>query len=271
MPDTNGCAVGVLALVVCPVGRVRYTRSMDFETLYNMAASAARNAERMCSQEGGSGGGLPFQSYAGYPFYIEKYNQLVSFAARHDPDVVDYFQEIDLGEGRNPASVTGIMWKSYAELAAIQLDSLACYLQSKLGKKQQEHEQIIDVIRANLRPAIYEDPKHEREVQNALETIFRARTLDFRREKETVPYSSKRYIPDFTFDRIGLAVEVKLCKAKDREKEMIDEINADIIGYAGRYDRCVFVIYDLGFIRDVAAFSGDIEENPGVHVLIIKK
>ena len=46
---------------------------------------------------------------------------------------------------------------------------------------------------------------------------------------------------------------------------------ADIIGYAGRYDRCMFVIYDLGFIRDVAQFSRDIEENPNVHVLIIKK
>ena len=86
-----------------------------------------------------------------------------------------------------------------------------------------------------------------------------------------MPYSSKRYIPDFTFDRIGLAVEVKLCKDKDREKELIGEINDDIIGYSGRYDRSVFVIYDLGCIRDVAKFSGDIENNPNVHVLIIKK
>lgn len=148
---------------------------------------------------------------------------------------------------------------------------VARHLQSRLGRKEQEYEQIIDLIRANLRPAIYDDPKHEREVQNALEIIFRARALDFRREHETVPYSSKRYIPDFTFDRISLAVEVKLCKDKDREKEMIGEINDDIIGYGGRYDRCVFVIYDLGFIRDAAKFSGDIEENPNVHVLIIKK
>jgi hypothetical protein len=52
---------------------------------------------------------------------------------------------------------------------------------------------------------------------------------------------------------------------------MIEEINSDIIGYAGRYDRCLFVIYDLGFIRDTAQFSGDIEANPNVHVLIVKK
>jgi hypothetical protein len=52
---------------------------------------------------------------------------------------------------------------------------------------------------------------------------------------------------------------------------MIDEINADIIGYGGSYDRCVFVIYDLGFIRDEAQFKGDIEKNPNVNVLIIKR
>jgi hypothetical protein len=52
---------------------------------------------------------------------------------------------------------------------------------------------------------------------------------------------------------------------------MIGEINDDIIGYGGKYDRCIFVVYDLGFIRDVALFSEDIEKNPGAHVLIVKK
>lgn len=244
---------------------------MDFETLHNMAANAARNAERMCSQEGGSATGLPFQNYAGYPFYIDEYNRLLAFTAQADPEVMTYFQVIDLGKQRNPADVIGPMWKSYAELAAVRLNSLASYLQSKLGTKRQEHEQIIDLIQANLRASIYHDPQHEREVQDVLETIFRARALDFRREQDTVAYSTKRYIPDFTFNRIGLAVEVKLCKARDREKTMIEEINSDIIGYAGRYDRCLFVIYDLGFIRDTAQFSGDIEANPNVHVLIVKK
>ena len=240
---------------------MRYIRSMDFQTLYNMAANAARNAERMCGQ----------QSYASYPFYTDEYNRLLAFTAEADPDVTKYFQMIDLGSSRNPADVIKPFWQAHAERTAVLLNSLASYLQSKLGTKQQEHEQIIDLINANLRPAIYDDPRNERDVQNALETIFRARALDFRREQQAVPYSTKRYIPDFTFDRLALAVEVKLCKDKDREKPMIDEINADIIGYAGKYDRCVFVVYDLGFIRDVARFSEDIEKNPKVHVLIIKK
>lgn len=243
------------------VGAVRYTRFMELETIYNMAASAARNAERMCSQK----------SYGGYGFYTDEYNRLLKFTAETDPAVMEIFTPIDLEQDKDPTYVSPGLWAPYAEQAAGVLNSLAVYLQSKLGTKQQEHEQIIDLINANLRPAIYDDPKNERDVQNALETIFRARALDFRREQETVPYSSKRYIPDFTFDRIGLAVEVKLCKDKDRERQMIDEINADIIGYAGKYDRCVFVVYDLGFIRDMARFSEDIEKNPNVHVLIVKK
>jgi hypothetical protein len=52
---------------------------------------------------------------------------------------------------------------------------------------------------------------------------------------------------------------------------MIEEINSDIIGYGGRYDRSLFVIYDLGFVRDTAQFSRDIEANPNVQVLIVKK
>jgi hypothetical protein len=78
---------------------------MDFQTLYNMAANAARNAERMCSQEGGSGSGLPFQSYAGYPFYIDEYNRLLAFTTQADPTVATYLQTIDLGRDRNPADV----------------------------------------------------------------------------------------------------------------------------------------------------------------------
>jgi hypothetical protein len=63
---------------------LRYTRAVDFETLYNMAANAARNAERMCSQPGGSGSGLPFQNYAGYPHYIDEYNLLLALTSQDD-------------------------------------------------------------------------------------------------------------------------------------------------------------------------------------------
>jgi len=244
---------------------------METEALYEMAATVARSAERMCSQRGGESNGLPFQNYSGYPFYIDEYNRFAVLTVAAFPEAEELFPLVDLQGARNPGSVGGHMWKSYAELSAARLGALSAYLKTKLGTKEKEHEQIIDLVNANLRASIYQDPKREREVQDVLETIFRARTLDFRREKDTVPFSTKRYIPDFTFNAIGLAVEVKLCKDKDREKDMIDEIGADIIGYADRYDRIIFVIYDLGFIRDTAQFRADIEKKGNVHILIIKK
>ena len=113
--------------------------------------------------------------------------------------------------------------------------------------------------------------QNEREVENVLETILRAKSLDYRREKVSIEYSSKSFVPDFTFDSLDLALETKLCKSAAKEKALIDEINADILAYKTCYNRIVFVIYDLGCIRDEGRFRSGIEGNPGVYVLIIKK
>jgi hypothetical protein len=243
---------------------------VDVETLFEMAAAAARNAERMCSTV--STTTLFYEGYGGYPAYAAEYNRLAKLAAELlGAEAQDLFPQMDLGTAWNPSGTRGIMWKTYAEFAAARLSALAAYLKTKGGRKPREQDEIISLIEANLRPAIFVDPENERQVQNALETIFRARGLEFRRETETVPYSSKRYVPDFTFANLGLAVEVKLCGRASREKDMIDEVNADIVGYRGAYERVVFVIYDLGFIRDIETFCSGIEDQPGVQVCVIKK
>jgi hypothetical protein len=140
-----------------------------------------------------------------------------------------------------------------------------------LGATGRQVQAILDLIDANLRPAIFHDPEREVEVQNALEVILRARALDYRREKVTIEYSSKRFVPDFTFEPLDLAVEVKLCKSAEKEKAIVDEINADIPAYQTRYRHIIFVVYDLGFIRDVSQFRSGIESNPDVYVLVVKK
>lgn len=253
---------------------------MDNDVLHSMAATAARGAARMCERESNAGLGVPFQSFIGYLPYVEEYNRILLLAAEINPEIARYFSCIDLRgrkkpsdlrRRRNPFATGAPMWRYYSELALVRLESLATYLNSKLDLKEREHEQIADLLTAHLRPSIYQDPADEREVQNVVETIFRARSLDFQREKDSVPFSTKRYVPDFTFNRIGLAVEIKYCKDRDREGRLIDEINADIAGYAPRYERMLFIVYDLGFIRDVPRFSEDIEKNPNVKVLVIKK
>src|SRR5207245_2314806 len=119
--------------------------------------------------------------------------------------------------------------------------------------------------------SIYDDPKNERELQNIVEIMLRSREYDYRRELIRIPYSSKTYIPDFTFEVLHLALEMKLCNSKERVKEMIDEINGDIPPYQTRYENVIFAIYDLGSIRNVAEFKGSIEKNLNVYVVVVKK
>jgi hypothetical protein len=93
---------------------------------------------------------------------------------------------------------------------------------------------------------------------------------DYDRETGRVKTSGKESVPDFIFPILNLCLEVKLSDSKERLRAIVDEINADIRAYSTRYDRQLYVVYDLGIIRDEAEFSRDLEDAPGVSVIIIK-
>ena len=210
--------------------------------------------------------------YGGYPAYINEYNRIVPLVVqKFGEEARQLFPLIDIGTAINPADAIGAMLRTYLETASVRLNALAVYLQSKLDDTDERVQGIVDLVKANLRAATYIDPSSERDVQNILETIFRARSLSFLREKVHIKYSTKTFVPDFTFDALNLAVEVKLCKLPNKEKSIIDEINADIPAYQIKFKNLFFVIYDLGFIRDVSLFKSDIEDNPNTYVSVIKK
>lgn len=132
---------------------------------------------------------------------------------------------------------------------------------------------VMYLIENNLRKAIRQKPTKESEVNDALETLFIGAGLEknFIREKEHIPYSSKTYVPDFVFKRIGTVVETKLCDRAGRDKEIIAEINDDIVAYKTAYRNLIFVVYDSsGIIRNVDEFRGNIEEQDSVIVRVIK-
>lgn len=140
-----------------------------------------------------------------------------------------------------------------------RLGSLIGYLISNDTEKEREAGSkeifsVISHIKKSLRKLFRQKPESEKEVQDKLEDLFIGAELKYRREQVHIPYSSKTYIPDFAFDDISCAVEAKYCNHAKREKELIDEINADIKAYKTRYDNLVFVVYDCGFIRDADAF-----------------
>lgn len=118
-------------------------------------------------------------------------------------------------------------------------------------------------------------PEREAEIQNAVETLIVGRGMakgtDYDRETGRVKTSGKESIPDFIFfPNLKLCLEVKLSKSAERLKAIVDEINADIRAYSTRYERQLYIVYDVGTIRDEAEFKSGLENAPGVSVIIVK-
>ena len=129
---------------------------------------------------------------------------------------------------------------------------------------------IINLVEYKLRKVIRKEPTNEKEVQDAFESLLVGADISFSRETERIEYSSKTYTSDFTMERAGITVEVKFCNRNGREKEIIAEINDDILAYKTKYGNIVFVIYDIGCIRDVEKFAKTFEDQDGVVVRVVK-
>jgi len=80
------------------------------------------------------------------------------------------------------------------------------------GKKTTpESSDIVKILNlaTRLRKSIHKKPSEEKEVQNAFEGLVIGADVDYSREAERIEYSSKTYVPDFTFKRLDLALEIK--------------------------------------------------------------
>jgi len=129
---------------------------------------------------------------------------------------------------------------------------------------------VINLVEHKLRKVIREKPEREKEVQDVFENLLIGAEIPYSREKESIEYSSKTYIPDFTIKKIDLAIDVKLCSREGREKEIIAEINDDILAYQTKYGNLFFIVYDLGFIRDIECFTQAFEKNQNVIARVVK-
>lgn len=181
----------------------------------------------------------------------------------HQKHTIAYLTDLESARGLLTAAIDQITSKGIKNV----------YEGKDTPKESSEIIKVLSLIDNKLRKVIREIPKQESDVLNALENLFIGAGLDkdFAREKESIVYSSKTYYPDFSFKRIDTVVEGKLSNSSKREKEIIHEINDDILAYRTKYSNLIFVIYDLGFIRDQDLFKGSIEQNhPHVVVRIVK-
>lgn len=197
---------------------------------------------------------------------VEHYHQIITEIENQSND--------DLSRFRIPESVKWNDDSYRTDGFRDRLGSLIGYLKADIEEEKEAGSsdtlKIITGIQRTLRKLFRVKPTSEKEVQDKLEDLFNGQQLNFKREQEHIPYSSKTYIPDFTFEDINGVVEVKFCNTVEREKELIAEINDDIQAYSIRYKNLIFVIYDVGgFIRDEEKFKQNIESK-SVVVEIVK-
>jgi hypothetical protein len=155
-------------------------------------------------------------------------------------------------------------------LKAAKEDLEGGYLSKDATKESSEIIKILDLAENKLRKTIRDVPQREKNIQDKFEDLLVATDIEYSREQEKIIYSSKTYHPDFCFPKIGTVLEIKLCDKKEREKEIISEINDDIIAYKTKYSNIIFLVYDTGYIRDIDRFKEDIEAEEIVLVRVVK-
>jgi hypothetical protein len=182
--------------------------------------------------------------------------------ALYNRKIMAYHEHLDISRGLLSSGIEQIKRKGLKNV----------YEGKDTSPESSEIVKILFLIDNKLRKVIRNVPDKEKEIQDGLDNIFIGANLDgqFSREKESIIYSSKSYKPDFVFDKIDTVVEIKLCKTIDKEKEIISEINDDIVAYKTKHSNLIFVIYDLGIIRDQDQFRSSLEANSQALVRVIK-
>jgi len=249
----------------------RVEKKQQLKTLLsntNALLGAMRNSTSTVSGEAANVG-----RYSSFKMFMRKYNDLVSQAAPLllNTTVLDLFK---LDEIKGSGSYTWIQQKEYFDCAYSNAALLKSLLEGAIGYAEDETHNLRDFIQANLRRVVFGTPEKEVEIQNGIESLIVGRGMakgkDYDRETGRVKTSGKESIPDFIFPNLNLCLEVKLSNSREKLRSIVDEINADIRAYTTRYDRQLYIVYDLGTIRDEAEFRRDLEDARGVSVVIVK-
>ncbi|THF75387.1 PD-(D/E)XK nuclease domain-containing protein [Cohnella fermenti] len=164
--------------------------------------------------------------------------------------------------------------KNILESVLVSTRFLISSLESQIDFVSEEIDNVGNFIKTKLRNVIFEIPSKEKDIQNAIENLFIGKGydkgIDYDRETGKFNFSGREYIPDFIIPKLRICIEVKLLNDRNKKSKIIEEINADITAYQKIYESVLFVIYDIGIIRDEIEFSRDIENHSGVKLIIVK-
>jgi hypothetical protein len=209
--------------------------------------------------------------YGSFAIYARKYNVILSqIKTDIDTTLLDQYKD----ELPRSGSLTWPDQKELFDGILANIALLISLIETKLDVKQNKIQNLKDFLSSNLRKAILTIPTKEKDIQNTIETLLigkgYSKGIDYDREVGRVKVSMKEVIPDFIFQKLNLALEIKITKDINKTKSIIDQINSDIRAYEKEYSNLLFLIYDFGTIRDEYEFKNDIDNQDNIQVIIIK-
>lgn len=214
----------------------------------------------------------PF-SFANYKMFMRKYNEIALLVAGQLEENI-IFDIYDIEKIKDWDDVFRPQYKMYFDMVLGNIALLRSTIENMLDIKNEEIINLKNFFTSNLRKAILHEPENEAYIQDSIEQLLigkgLAKGIDYDREVGRIKVSIKEYKPDFIFIKLDLALEIKLSKTKTKSKEVVDEINADIQAYGKGYSQLLFLIYDLGTIRDEEEFKNHIDNKDNIQLIIVK-
>jgi hypothetical protein len=199
---------------------------------------------------------LKWRETGSYPIYIWE----TIDGAREERDHRAFLQCMEIAQGIFLAAIDEI--ENAKDISDLYKD-----------KREDDGNLLIKLLNAvnnKFRIFFQEEPEDEKDVQNNFERLLVGCDFSYSREKEHIVYSTKTYVPDFVLKDLNLAVELKICNREKREKEIISEINDDILAYNTKYKNLMFIVYDIGHIRDVEQLKSSFKAYDNVIIVVVK-
>jgi len=102
-------------------------------------------------------------------------------------------------------SARGILQAAGDQLESANLEDV--FQDLTFGSESNATIKLINVAKQKLRKVTRKVPEKEKEVQDSFENILIGAGILYSREADNIEYSSKTYIPDFTFPACNLALD----------------------------------------------------------------
>src|SRR5580704_7560458 len=204
-----------------------------------------------------------FARYESFKIFAQRYNSLVEQVRPLIRNGV-IVNRLSVENIKNPGSLVWPVQKQYFDMVYAEVAMLIAALEGQHDFAEVKTIELKDFFDSSLRRAVFTVPQNEKELQDIVEQLLIGRgfrkPLDYDRETGRVKFSGKEFVPDFIYKPANMFIEVKLVKTPERAKAVIEEINADIVAFKTRYSKGMFVVYDVGIIRDAREFMESFEQ-----------